>query len=396
MTDWPSRLQPASFNGLGFHVESATIEAGHRVNTTTFPNGRHVNESFGPAARTFEVEAYLTGPACRERAAALLSAAESNHRGVLILPDAAPGLVRLTKATREFEKDKLGYISVSLEAVAEPAIATGGLSAFAMAARIFATALLARDAFGAFAGSAFRLAGQPSTVQDAAFEAAAGALGDLVALRDSVRLSPEALALAAPAFTAATVALADFPGQPAAFGLALADAAIMLGDVADPALLAQTIVSIGAPSDAAPAQVSRGTALLIAANAAEAVTLTAASRALALAEASARRSYRDRPEAVIARGIATAVFDDALSRAGRAGLDLARELSALRGLVAELVLRQEADLAPIITVSAGRRLPSLVWAHALYADPLRATELADRAGAYHPGFMPERFEALAN
>lgn len=395
MTDWTRLLLPASFNGLRFHVEGSDVEAGHRVSTTTIPNGGHILESFGPQARSFEVEAYLAGPACRERAEALLAAAETRHRGLLVLPDSGATLVRLTKARRSFTKDKLGYVAVSLEAVAEPVGAGITLSANALEAQIYGLAGLASAALGLFASFAFRLVGMPSTVLDAALTAGAQSLGDLMALRDSVRLDPVGRDATAPAFTAATVALADLVADPAAYGAALADAAIALADAADPATLTETLLALGPPADAAPAQVSQGSALVIAENAGHGVTLLAAARALALGEALARRSYRDRAEAVTARAAATAIFDDALARIGRPGLDLARELSAMKGVIAELTARREADIAPLITVSAGRSLPSLVWAHALYADPLRAEDLAERAGAFHPSWMPERFEALA-
>lgn len=395
MTDWTKRLRRASFGGQVFYVETGSIEAGHRVSTTGIPNGLHINESFGPAARKFEAEAYLTGDLCLVRAAALLAAAENSHRGVLVLPDSGPAFVRVTKATREFRKDKLGYVTVSIEAVAEPELFGLSLSANALENQIYALAGLASAALGGFSGATFTLAGQPSPVLDQAVTAAAVALGDMVALREASRLSPSGLAAVAPAFAAAEMALAGFVGDPAGFGSALAGAAVALGDAADPAILAQTIVALGRPADPAPAQVSRGTALVIAANAAEAVALTAAARALALGEGMARRLYTDRPAAITARAVAAAVFDDALARIGRAGLDLARELSAMKGVLAELVTRREADLAPIIRVSVPARMPSLWWAWRLYADPTRAEDLARRAGAFNPASMPESFDALA-
>ncbi|PZU95034.1 MAG: hypothetical protein DI527_02090 [Chelatococcus sp.] len=389
------RLRRASFDGLPFHVESGDAEAGHRVATTTIPNGLHVNESFGPQARKYEIEAYCAGSGAHAQAEALLVAAEAAHLGLLVLPDQPSVMVRLTKARRSFEKDKLGLISVSLEAVAEPATAPGGLTANAIEAAIYGVSAGIGGAFGSFAGAAFQLLGQSSLVVEAAMDAAAGVLGDIAALRQTLRLSPAAMAATEQPFAAATAALAAFPAAPAAYGEAVATLAIALGDAADPATLSAVLVDLGAPPDAAPAQVSRGSALVIAANAEQGVALTAAARALALGEASARRSYRDRPEAVTARSSAAAVFDDALARIGRPGLDLARQLSAMAGLVADLAQKREADLAPLITVSAGRPLPSLVWAWALYGDPMRAEEVAARAAAYNPAFLPERFTALA-
>lgn len=388
-------LGRASFNGIPFHVDNSEIEAGHRVSTTTVPNGTHINESFGPAARKFEVEAYLTGATSLALAEALRTAAEQQHLGVLSLPDRPASYVRLTKAKSKFEKDKLGYITVSLEAVAEPTTAGSRLSANALEAQIYGLTASVAVAIGAYAAASLRLSGQAATVQEAGFESGADALGDLVALSSQLRLDPAGLDALAPLVSAATTALADIVADPAAFGLALANVAIGIGDVADPVVLAQTLDQLGPPADASAPAVSQGTALVIAANATVAVALQAATRALALGEAMARRSYRDRPEAVAARGLAISVFDDALARIGRGGLDLLDQLSAMSGVVAELVQRRESDLAPLITVSANRPLPALVYAWALYADPARAPEIAQRAGADHQGFMPERFDALA-
>jgi len=395
MTDWTQRLLPASFNGIAFHVESADVEAGHRVTTTTIPNGGHILESFGPQARKFEIEAYFTGLNAPATAASLVAAAETRHAGVLVLPDSGAQAVRLTKARRSFEKDKLGFVAVSLEAVAEPSSLRAGLSASALENRVYALALAAVPTVAAFLTDGLQIIGRSSVVQEAAIEAAADSLGDLVALREAVRLSPAGLAAVAPAFTAAALALPGLATDPAAFGTAVAQAAIALGDATDPETLAETIVSFGQPAPAAPPAVTQGSAVTVAENAAIATGLTAVARAIALGEAQARRSYPDRATAVAARQITTAVFDDALGRLGRAGLDLAAQLATLSGVLAELVTVRAADLAPVITVQAPARLPSLWWAWRLYADPQRAADLASRAGVFHPGFMPERFEALA-
>lgn len=396
MTDWTAILLPASFNGQAFYVERAKVEAGHRVAKTLIPNGSHVLESFGPQARTFEVDAYVTREAGPARAAALLAAAERQHRGVLVLPDSGAHTVRLTKAKRAFEKDKLGFIAVTIEATVEPLSALGGLSANALESAIYAAAGLAATATGAFAGAAFSLAGQPAPVIEAATVSAAAPLGDLIALRAAARLAPATLQTVAPAFAAAEQALAAFADAPAAYGAALAEAAIALGDAAEPAALLQAIIAAGLPADPPAPSVTTPASAARFDNAVQAVALTAAIRAIAVAEGFARRVFTDRQEAITARALAAAVFDDALARAGRAGLDLARELSAMKGLVAELTTRRAANLAPIITVSAPQRLPALWWAWRLYADPNRAEGLAARARAPHLAVMPTRFEALAS
>lgn len=397
MTDWTKRLRRAAFSGQVFYVESASDESGQRVATTPIPNALWVNESFGPAPRKFEVEAYLTGSFCYARAEALGRMAESRHLGRLLLPDLpAPVMVRLTKARREFRRDKLGFAAISLEAVADPPKQNAGLSANVLQIRIFSLGGLISAALGGFVSAAFSLVGQVSTVIDAALGAVTGVVGDLVALAGAVGLAPLAQAAFDAAIGNVFGAVLDFAANPVAFALSVAQAAIVLGDEADPARLAQAIVQAGRPADPPAPYVSQGSAVTIAQNAGHALTMTAAIRALALGEAMARRDYADRPEAIEARAVMTAVFDDALARIGPSGTDLARELASMQGLLAELVRRQEADIAPLIEVALPVSLPSLVWAYRLYGDPSRADELARRAGAPNPAFLPASFTALSN
>lgn len=397
MTDWTKRLRRASFSGQAFYVDSATDESGQRVATTPIPNALWVNESFGPAPRKFEVEAYLTGAFCYARAEALGRMAEDRHLGALILPDLpAPVTVRLTKAKREFKRDKLGYAALSLEAVADPPKQQAGLSANLLQINVFTIAGAIGAVLGGFVSAAFAIVGQVATVVEAALGAVAGVVGDLVGLAAAVGLAPLAQAAFDAAIGGAFTALLDFAGNPVGFALAVAEAAIVLGDQADPAQLAQAIVAAGRPADPPAPYVSQGSAVTIAANAGHALTMSAVIRALALGEAMARRDYSDRTEAIEARAVMTAVFDDALARIGPDGIDLARELGTMQGTLAELVRRQETDIAPLIEVTLPEPLPSLVWAWRLYGDPARADDVARRSGAPNPAFLPERFTALSN
>jgi hypothetical protein len=393
---WTDRLLPASFNGVAFYVDRAHVEAGQRVAKTLIPNGGHVLESFGPAARAFEVTAYLTGDFAYARAAALTAMPEIAHRGVLVLPDFTIGLVRLTKAKRAFEKDRLGYAAVDLEAVAEPDRAGAALSIGALQSALFAAAAAMIPAMAGYASRALVLAGQPAPVREAAVDAGANAAGDLIALREAARLAPAAQATLAAPFAAMLAGVGDLPADPAGFGSGLASAAIALGDAAEPAGLLSLVIAAGRPAEPAPAAVSSGISTVIAANAGEVVALTAAARALAVGEALARADWLDRAAAIEARSLAAAVFDDALARAGRAGYDLRLALSALKGVATELITAQAAAIAPLITVAAPRRLPALWWAHRLYNNPQRAVELARRTRSPNPAALPERFEALAS
>jgi hypothetical protein len=387
----PLSLRRASFNGIPFWVLNGDSEAGHRVSTTLIPGGAHINESFGPSARKFEIEAYCVGGNLYA-ADALLLAAESLHFGVLILPDQFGASVRLTKARRRFERDKLGYIVVSLEAVAEPAGLFGGLSAFAFDQRIYT---LASAIVPLLAGLSSGFVTDLAPARETADEAAASVVADLSAVAALCRMEPVALAKVDTALQAATTALADLQAAPLVFGEAIAQAAIVLGDEAVPAQLAEAVRLLGRPLEP-PAAGGGVSSEAIASVSATAPRMIAGLRALALGESHARAEWPDRPSSEQSRALAAAVFEDALSRLGREGLALHRALSQLRSVVTERATSRAASLAPLVQVSAQRRLPSLVWSWRLYGTPARSGELVARSRAAHPGFLPDRFEALAS
>ncbi len=375
-------LRRASFNGIPFWVETGDVEAGHRVATTHVPNGTHVNESFGPSARKFEISAYVTGDEIAF-ADALLAAAERQHLGQISLPDQLSQRVRLTKAVRGFDKSKLGFITVKIEAVAEPA-ATSALTPAILAQQIFGQALAVPAAFGAYVAAALQPALAIAGMAEAIIGLVARAPADLAALGQIARLAPEPSARFDVALGAATAALAALPANPAGFGEALAEAAIVLADEATPATLAGALRELGRPAAQPPAPDASlsGAALALAADVA--LALTAAGRALALAESVARTEWATRPEAESTRALAAAVFADALARVGREGYALRRELAGLNALTLERATLAAASLAPLVTVRTRIPLPSLVLAHKLYVDPSRAAELFAAPAAHTP------------
>lgn len=390
----PRSLLRASFNGIPFWVESGGPEAGHRVNVTTVPNGAHVNESFGVAPRKYEIEAYCVGEAAYVNANALQSAAENRHQGLLVLPWGSPIQVRMSKARQSFDRQKLGFITVSLEAVNEPTPARGGFSANTLEQMIYAAAGVVQAALGVFA--AIRLSSIPAGFGDVARRAALMPVERLDDIAARARLDPAAGIAMEPLRSAVFTALDDIATSPETYGTALGAYATGLGDIADPAFTLSIVDALGPPPASPPPVVSSGSAMRAAALAEAGAVLASAISALVVGEAMARHIFATRPDAVAARMIAAAIFDDAISRAGRDGYDLARALSAMSGIVTETITRRAADLAPLMTVKAAISLPSLWWAHRLYGTPDRAVELAARAKVFHPGFMPDRFTVLSS
>jgi prophage DNA circulation protein len=385
-----SRLRPASFNGRPFWVETSETEAGHRVATTGLPGGLHVNESFGPAARKYQIEAYVIGAGYEVQAQSLIDAAETAHTGLLILPDQPPARVRLTKVTRKFEREKIGRAVVAIEATIEPD-AGSGLTVW----QLFAALIAAIDAIPAAAGSYLAAVFPPVSSSVGIANAAVAPVARLHALAAQGQPEPAtpipsdqeaALDMAAASAMTAT-------SDPVAYGAALIAAAATVGAGASPVALSGLLAALGPPetaaalattSDAAAAEVLAGLAAL--STTADAVTLLAAE---------ARRVPRDRQEDVEARAITASVVSTALGRIGRQGGEIAAALSSAFESYAALVTLRSSDIAPTIAVAVGRSLPAQVLAHRLYGSPARADEIAQRAVAAHPGFMPQRFIALS-
>lgn len=80
-------LQPASYNGVVFHVEAGTRSSGRRIALHEFPKrDKPYAENMGRKARRFSIAAYVIGPNFRAQRDALIEQLETEGPGSLILP----------------------------------------------------------------------------------------------------------------------------------------------------------------------------------------------------------------------------------------------------------------------------------------------------------------------
>lgn len=84
---WRLNLQPASFNGVTFHVEMQTRNGGRRIALHQFPK-RDIpySEDMGRQARAFMVHGYVVGPDFETQRDLLIEQLELETNGQLILP----------------------------------------------------------------------------------------------------------------------------------------------------------------------------------------------------------------------------------------------------------------------------------------------------------------------
>lgn len=84
---WKLRLQPATFNGVEFHVEADTRSSGRRNAPHEFPKkDTPYTEDMGRRARTFVIAGYVVGPDFESQRDALITELERETNGTLVLP----------------------------------------------------------------------------------------------------------------------------------------------------------------------------------------------------------------------------------------------------------------------------------------------------------------------
>ena len=103
----------------------------------------------------------------------------------------------------------------------------------------------------------------------------------------------------------------------------------------------------------------------------------------------------DRPQAITLRANVAEYIEAELEDLSASDIDLFNALEVQRDAVISYLSRAILDLAPIITVEANLRMPSLFWAWRLYKDPNRSPQLVARNRVRFPSQMPTNFEALS-
>lgn len=426
--DWTSTLQRASYRGAPFYVERDGLDTGRRLKVWEFPNGEAPYiEDMGRKANSITVTAYVVGDAVEGAEQALRRACEVGGAATLRLPQLRM-LAHCEDCKREYSKDKLGYIAFNLKFWRE------GLGGGAISSPLSRPIAIARQVefqvetgfvtdLGAALDREFVVLGEPGYVR----QAAATMLRDFAAAFETdVRqqpMTPENLALVLLDLTD-TAARADditavgFVGdrftnvrylqdQRDATGAALATliASTLFGAVVD-GLEAPYAQSFLAPwveyeytSWAGPIpELARLPGAQRVKRNAEIFSAMVQAAALAqYAKATVLREYKDVREARQARADSAEFFEHALTGLVSIWHQFAvwKDLADLRGLTDEYLRAAITNMAPILAVSAARRMPSLWWAERLYGDPKRAAELAERNGVKDSLFMPIEFEALS-
>lgn len=413
---WTDQLRPASFRGVGFHVDASDATFGRRVVTHTYPlRDDAAHEDLGARPRAFSVEALVIGDDALAQAAALEAALIASGPGRLVHPwygefDAiVTEPARARHSMREgrvvrfqvtFERHgtnrfpspaadtgaaavrSADAVDAALIADFAAAFVTGGVPDFVIASAQSVLGILSSDMRGALGrgGLARSVAGGVLAALDGLGAATVQDLSDAVDIADRlIDATRQLAALTRPRSRQAIAPAAPLPEAATLPALAVIDMLIGVADAA-PALPS---IPTGTPSRRTEASNRDALAIVQRSGAATAAVRTAATATFDSHDQAA--GYRDR---------LIETLEDLADELGAAGWDASwRAITDLRVAAGRDLTRKAGGLPRIATVRPPASTPSLALAHRLYGDDpaalfVRAADIVRRNDVRHPGFVP--------
>jgi prophage DNA circulation protein len=384
---WRDRLRPASFRGVPFYVDEASSEHGRRYHHHEYPQ-RDVPyaEDLGRKQRRYRVTGYAIGPGYMGVRDRLLTACEQPGPGKLVHPYLGE-LQVVCDGLQLRESDNEGGACRFELAFAEPGTrgTPRGRRALGAALRTAGTRL-AVAAVDAFVGNTWRVEGY----QDFVARAAAANLRELAAILEGLRgpTLPTAPPLEWRRRMLALAALDPATASPETIGAATVDAIAAFAESVPVAValtgleVLQTVTFTGpTPAPTTPARVQQ------AENAESLAALTHQGAIAALPAPVTAMPLQVYEDLVAVRSRVVAMCDRASDEAFEADAVYDAVDDVRAQCILELAVRGT-SLRPLRRYVTAFPRPDLVLAHRLYGDPSRAEEVANRAGAVHPGFLP--------
>lgn len=384
---WKDKLQPASFRGVPFEVESDGMEAGRRTQVHEYPKrDKPYAEDLGRATRKVTLTAFVIGPEYMAARDKLLGALEEEGPGTLVHPWYGSLQVSVESVQVRHHRADGGYCSFDLGFVEAgeltfPTASSSTAGQVRMAADDLSTASL-----GDFA-SVFNVGGLPDFVADGALAELTSVLGTV---QDGLRfVSPDIGGLTG-AVLGELTSLVSVPSMLGSRLLGLFDGLVSFEDTPSrqgqvfrallntrqSPSLAATPVSGATPSRLAQARNTAAVRALV--------------RQLLLVQAAGTASLMPLP-----------VYDDAIRQRNRLTADLEAEsltasdtlfpaLTDLRVKVWRDMTARSRDSARLGTVTPAEVMPAVALAYDLYEEAGRDEEIVARNRIAHPGFLPVR------
>lgn len=177
--DWRDRLRDASFRGVPFSVEDDDASFGRRVQTHEYPNrDKPFTEDLGRAARRLTVNAYVIGDDYADKRDRLIAAVETAGPGTLVHPQygemqgSINGTVKVSHSSQEGRMSRITFEFVESGELTFP------VAGMATAQRLDESCGLFDDAIDSMF-SAFGLSGIADFIQNDVLADAAAMIGDV-------------------------------------------------------------------------------------------------------------------------------------------------------------------------------------------------------------------------
>lgn len=389
---WRDNLQPASFRGIPFYVESADTAGGRRTQVHEYmdaPDGKGVKpfpEDLGAATLTFTIEGYVLGQDYMDARDALFDALNAKGPGQLIHPYKGTLDVQVQGVSYREERERGGYAKFSMSFV-ESGRREYPTADIDRIAGVDGSALGVRGAAITAFLDKFKVDGLPEFVRT-------------VARADIASISKMLLGVNLPG--AATDLLSDY--------VKAANSLVVNADrlLAEPSALANQVTGlIGQlrglmassgtgenPTVFKPLTSFTTTAQSNFTTPSEAQASTNGQvfedlvRDTAIAEhasAAVRGTYESYDEAVNTRDETLAQID---AQAETSADEVYTAYQTLRAQVVTALPEDAEDLPRLSTIQIPESTPAVVLAYGLYDDTSRDAEIVSRNRIRHPGFVP--------
>lgn len=405
------RLIPASFRGVGFYVLTDKSDFGRRIHQHEYPmRDIPFQEDLGEKAPRYHVNGYTVGANAWEVKDALVAACRMRGPALLQLPASAPVLVVCNSCSVTRSRDKCGEFEITMEFsdAGTPLTATPvGLFENLIDA-VFDSALpVMEDLFF----DVFNTVDVLQYVTDAAIERAELFSSEMIGAIESYQMIDVGIASASARLAIDISVNVDsyITPPPTQTGPSIVSSIATIFRKLTTAMYPDSALAV--LRQFASASYGEGLVLTIPAgqrsvdgtaysksewqDALNAAAFNDTVRAFALigmSKVAAAYDYTSRKQAIQMRADLAEMFSSLIDRL--MDQDVVLQLVTARDYAVRAITKSMTDIVPVIEIEAPKPMPSLYWAYRLYADPTRATELADRNSVTTPAFMPRRFEAL--
>ncbi|HBM8993529.1 TPA: DNA circularization N-terminal domain-containing protein [Citrobacter freundii] len=424
---WKDRLQSASFRGVPFKVEDEDSTGGRRVETHEYPNrDKPYTEDLGKATFRASITAYVIGDDCFEQRDALREALNKPGPGTLIHPTfgelsvCVDGEIRISTSRKEGRMVRFDLRFVESGELAYP---TSG----AATAQMLESSCSAFDSCISDAFDGFGMDGMADFVQQDVIGQADGMIGYV---SDAMKMIDDGVSAGARLLQGDISVLLPPPSSGKGFIESLQKmwrtGNRLYGNSSDLITMAKTLSGISLGKDLAPRGVWKTDSQSTKSKTEQRNYVASAIRTTALSEAVYTVTSLPAPSAVSSTGtsgqspaIVANVSHPALNNAPtntvtpdapswdeltavRDNLNQAivkemerttddRVFTALRRLKSDLntdITQRLRQTDKTVTVLPAGIEPAVVLAARVYDDASRATEIVQRNGIAHPGFVP--------